>query len=421
MKYEHTGSAPRFCHQCGYRLHADGRFCSNCGAATAEIQVTTTPRPQDARSSPETATSQRVRFTRSPWSPLVMGLCLLPVAAAALVVTSLIRLGSSSTGYTSPITSLALLFWLVLLLASLLMVSRALWFLPTRHTLTISGGRMIVTNRRGKLLAEGNIADITRPDWRYEHRKGTGGNNVVTSVIDAGWGLTRYEGLSLALRPTGECLKLGQFGGLEDIIRIINALNPSNVPLAAIWTSVTNQVTATPIFGKTVYSLVIGMDQPTLQTGVAEHASATIRVDDEGRVLVTRLADGRVAVDGGRNTPLGEEAVAKGLIAVKGELLTVKRFCTSSIGLIGGHAARAHKGNGKAKASLALGIVGVVAWALPFVGLAVSAVGLLLGREGIRSGRTKLAKTAMALNAVCLVLSVWNGAVGALLRVLRSR
>ena len=72
-------------------------------------------------------------------------------------------------------------------------------------------------------------------------------------------------------------------------------------------------------------------------------------------------------------------------------------------------------GGGKAIASLVLGIVGMLFWLLPILGLPMTITGLILGivdRQGPKRG---LAIAGIVLNSIGLLLSVLNAAYGAYL------
>lgn len=70
------------------------------------------------------------------------------------------------------------------------------------------------------------------------------------------------------------------------------------------------------------------------------------------------------------------------------------------------------KGNGKAIASLVLGILSMVAWFIPLFGLPISTVGLTLGILARKSVRRKIALWGIVLSAFGLVLSLANGGYG---------
>ncbi|HEY1375983.1 MAG TPA: hypothetical protein VGF55_04280 [Gemmataceae bacterium] len=71
--------------------------------------------------------------------------------------------------------------------------------------------------------------------------------------------------------------------------------------------------------------------------------------------------------------------------------------------------------SGMALASLILGCVGLAAWCLPIFGLPVTITGLVLGIKGVGSRGRGQAIAGIVLNAIGLVLSVVNAAVGAYL------
>jgi hypothetical protein len=69
-------------------------------------------------------------------------------------------------------------------------------------------------------------------------------------------------------------------------------------------------------------------------------------------------------------------------------------------------------GSGKAIASLVLGIVGMVGWCLPIIGLPVTIVGLVLGIMARTSSKRGMAIAGIVLSIIGLALSVVNGAMG---------
>ena len=71
--------------------------------------------------------------------------------------------------------------------------------------------------------------------------------------------------------------------------------------------------------------------------------------------------------------------------------------------------------DGKAVASLVLGLVSIVAWCLPIAGLPVSIVGIVMGVKGLKSNRRGMAITGLILSCIFLVLTLVNAAVGAYL------
>lgn len=72
-------------------------------------------------------------------------------------------------------------------------------------------------------------------------------------------------------------------------------------------------------------------------------------------------------------------------------------------------------GSGKAVASLVLGIVGMVVWCLPILGLPVGVIGLILGMKARESEKRNLAIAGIVLCVIVLVLSGINAILGAFL------
>jgi hypothetical protein len=77
--------------------------------------------------------------------------------------------------------------------------------------------------------------------------------------------------------------------------------------------------------------------------------------------------------------------------------------------------AAARRGSGQATASLVLGIVSLIAWLLPIVGLPVAITGLVLGILSASGVKRGMAITGIVLSSIGLVLGVINFAVGAYL------
>ncbi len=69
--------------------------------------------------------------------------------------------------------------------------------------------------------------------------------------------------------------------------------------------------------------------------------------------------------------------------------------------------------NAKATTSFILGVVGILAWALPILGAPITIIGLILGIKGLASQKRKLAIAAIVLNIAGLFLTVVNGSIGA--------
>lgn len=69
--------------------------------------------------------------------------------------------------------------------------------------------------------------------------------------------------------------------------------------------------------------------------------------------------------------------------------------------------------NGKATASLVLGIMSLIAWLLPLIGFPVSIIGLIMGLYGRNSDRVGSANIGLCLSIIGLVICVANSAIGA--------
>ena len=72
-----------------------------------------------------------------------------------------------------------------------------------------------------------------------------------------------------------------------------------------------------------------------------------------------------------------------------------------------------NKHNGKATASLVLGIISLIVWLIPLFGYPVSIVGLVMGFYGIKSEKKSLGTAGLILSIIGLVLCVANSAIGA--------
>ena len=64
-------------------------------------------------------------------------------------------------------------------------------------------------------------------------------------------------------------------------------------------------------------------------------------------------------------------------------------------------------------AALVLGLVGLLAWILPIIGLPVGVVGLVLGIVGIKKGARKRAVAGIVLSIISLLLTIANASIGA--------
>lgn len=70
-------------------------------------------------------------------------------------------------------------------------------------------------------------------------------------------------------------------------------------------------------------------------------------------------------------------------------------------------------GGGKAVISLVLGIVGMLAWLLPIIGLPVAITGLVLGVRSMNSVNKGMATAGLTLSIIGVVLSIINASIGA--------
>jgi hypothetical protein len=75
----------------------------------------------------------------------------------------------------------------------------------------------------------------------------------------------------------------------------------------------------------------------------------------------------------------------------------------------------AEEGKGKATASLVLGLVSVVTWIIPIIGLPTTITGLVLGIKGLGPKRRGTAVAGIVLSIIFLVISLLNAAAGAYL------
>lgn len=73
------------------------------------------------------------------------------------------------------------------------------------------------------------------------------------------------------------------------------------------------------------------------------------------------------------------------------------------------------KHNGKAVASLVLGIISLLVWLVPLFGYPVSIVGLVMGVYGVQSWKKNIGMAGLILSIIGLVLCIANSAIGAYL------
>jgi hypothetical protein len=75
------------------------------------------------------------------------------------------------------------------------------------------------------------------------------------------------------------------------------------------------------------------------------------------------------------------------------------------------------RGGGVAVVSLILGIVSLIAWLFPLLGVPVAAGGLICGILGRRSTRRGMAVAGLVMSVIGLVLGVGNAILGVVLRL----
>ncbi len=71
--------------------------------------------------------------------------------------------------------------------------------------------------------------------------------------------------------------------------------------------------------------------------------------------------------------------------------------------------------DGRATASLILGIIGIIAWVIPIIGAPVTITGLVLGLKSRNSKNRVLAIIGIVLCIIGIVATVINAAMGAYL------
>jgi hypothetical protein len=69
--------------------------------------------------------------------------------------------------------------------------------------------------------------------------------------------------------------------------------------------------------------------------------------------------------------------------------------------------------SGKANTSMVLGLVGIIAWVIPIIGLPVTITGLVFGIKARHSAARSKAVAGIALCSIFLTASVVNAAIGA--------
>ena len=79
------------------------------------------------------------------------------------------------------------------------------------------------------------------------------------------------------------------------------------------------------------------------------------------------------------------------------------------------------KGVKKAKAGFILGLVGILAWLLPIVGLPVTLCGIVFSAMGLSSSARGKARAGLILSVIFLVLTILNAIAGAALQVVSEK
>ncbi len=70
------------------------------------------------------------------------------------------------------------------------------------------------------------------------------------------------------------------------------------------------------------------------------------------------------------------------------------------------------KVNKKATTSLVLGIIGLIAWFIPIIGLPITLTGLIFGIKGINSTKKTRAIVGVTFCIIGLVLTIINASIG---------
>lgn len=70
---------------------------------------------------------------------------------------------------------------------------------------------------------------------------------------------------------------------------------------------------------------------------------------------------------------------------------------------------------GQALTSLILGLISIIAWIIPILGLPASIVGLVMGIIGRKSSRRGMAIAGIILSSIFIIVSIANAALGAYL------
>lgn len=88
-------------------------------------------------------------------------------------------------------------------------------------------------------------------------------------------------------------------------------------------------------------------------------------------------------------------------------------YCTSCGAPLQSSSLNAPKKAGLGVATLVLGIIGLLAWIIPIIGLPIGILALVFGIIGIKNSYKGMSIAGLVLGSICLVLTIINGAVGA--------
>ena len=71
--------------------------------------------------------------------------------------------------------------------------------------------------------------------------------------------------------------------------------------------------------------------------------------------------------------------------------------------------------NGKATASLVLGIIGMLAWCIPLFGFPINLIGIIMGAKGLNSEKQGTGMAGLILSIIGMIFTVINAIYGAYL------
>ncbi len=79
------------------------------------------------------------------------------------------------------------------------------------------------------------------------------------------------------------------------------------------------------------------------------------------------------------------------------------------------------KGAKRAKVGFILGLVSILAWLLPIIGLPVTVCGIVFSSMGLSSTARGKARVGLILSIIFLILTILNGIVGASMAVVAEK